>query len=91
MGVNKFTAEEKPLGNLFTVDDSIRLMQIEKINQVKSERDNSLVTTLLAQLEQDARANTNLMPTILSCCESYATLGEIADVMRNVFGEFKGV
>jgi methylmalonyl-CoA mutase, N-terminal domain len=90
VGVNKFTVEEKPLKDIFTVNDSIRQLQIEKINKVKSERDNDKVKRILSQLDSNARANVNLMPVILEAAESYATLGEIADTMRNVFGEYSG-
>lgn len=89
VGVNKFTMEEKPLGDVFTIDDSIRQLQIDKINKVKAERDNEKVKELLQTLDSNARADVNLMPTILAAAESYATLGEIADTMRNVFGEYK--
>lgn len=89
VGVNKYTVEEKPLSDIFTVDDSIRQLQIEKINKVKSERDNEKVNDLLKTLDSNARADVNLMPTILEAAENYATLGEIADTMRNVFGEYK--
>nr|MDQ3046739.1 methylmalonyl-CoA mutase family protein [Bacteroidota bacterium] len=90
VGVNKFTAEEKPLTDIFTVDDSIRQVQIEKIRQVKSDRDNAKVSSILRTLDENARADKNLMPTILEAAENYATLGEIADTMRNVFGEYSG-
>ena len=90
VGVNKFTIEEEPLKDIFTVDDSIREKQIQKINQVKSERDNVKVKELLKKLDEHARAEVNLMPTILEAAENYATLGEIADTMRNVFGEYNG-
>lgn len=89
VGVNKFTVEEKPLGDIFTVDDAIRSLQIDKINRVKASRDNAKVKKILQTLDANARANVNLMPTILEAAESYATLGEIADTMRNVFGEYK--
>jgi methylmalonyl-CoA mutase N-terminal domain/subunit len=90
VGVNKFTVEEKPLQDIFTVDDSIRQLQINKINKVKAERDNQKVKIILAKLDSDARADVNVMPAILEATESYATLGEIADTMRNVFGEYNG-
>ncbi|MBL0049499.1 MAG: methylmalonyl-CoA mutase [Bacteroidetes bacterium] len=89
VGVNKFEIDEAPILDTFTIDDSIRKVQIDKINQVKSERDNVKVNELLVQLESAAKADTNLMPIILEATENYATLGEIADVMRTVFGEFK--
>jgi methylmalonyl-CoA mutase N-terminal domain/subunit len=90
VGVNKFNIEESPLQDIFTVDDSIREKQIAKINSVKAERDNAAVASLLKKLEADARADVNVMPAILAAAENYATLGEIADVMRNVFGEYTG-
>ncbi len=90
VGVNKFTAEEKPLQDVFSIDDSIRQLQIDKINKVKAERNNTKVKTILRTLDSNARANINLMPTILEAAENYATLGEIANVMRDVFGEYTG-
>jgi methylmalonyl-CoA mutase N-terminal domain/subunit len=87
VGVNKFTVQEKPLSDIFTIDDSIRQLQIEKINKVKAERDNEKVKNILTQLDSDAKTGVNLMPSILLAAENYATLGEIADVMRGVFGE----
>jgi len=90
VGVNKFVVKEDPLSNILTVDDSIRQLQIDKINAVKASRDNTRVKAILTQLESDARGTANLMPRILEACEAYATLGEIADVMRKVFGEYSG-
>lgn len=88
VGVNRFTVEEKPLDDIFTVDDSIRQLQMEKIRQVKASRDNEKVKQILSRLDEHARSGANLMPVILEACENYATLGEIADTMRNVFGEY---
>jgi len=90
VGVNKFTVEEKPMENVFSIDDAIRQLQIDKINKVKAERDNEKVKAILKTLEANARGSVNLMPTILEAAENYATLGEIADVLRGVFGEFTG-
>lgn len=90
VGVNKFSMEEKALEDIFTVDDTIREKQIEKIRAVKANRNNEKVAALLKQLEIDAKGTANLMPTILAAAEEYATLGEIADVLRTVFGEYKG-
>lgn len=89
VGVNTFKAEEKPMGNLLTIDDSIRQTQIDKINAIKSSRNSADVKANLEAIERAARGDDNLMPHILTAVESYATLGEIADVMRGVFGEFK--
>ena len=90
VGLNKFTIEESPLENLLTVDDSIRNVQIEKIKKLKAERDNAKVQSLLKDLSQSAKDGSNLIPHILSSVEAYATLGEIADVMRGVFGLYEG-
>lgn len=89
VGVNKFTAEEKKPDNVFSVDDSIRSLQVEKLRKLKSERDNNKVKPSLAKIEEAARGTNNLMPRILQAVENYVTLGEIADVMRKVFGEYK--
>ena len=89
VGVNKYAVEEKPLENIFTVDDSIRKLQVEKIKKLKAERDNEKINGLLAKLESTAKTNENLMPVILEACENYATLGEISNTLRKVFGEYK--
>jgi methylmalonyl-CoA mutase N-terminal domain/subunit len=89
VGVNKFTVQEEPMGNLLTIDDSIRNTQIEKINAVKNSRNNADVSANLAAIDAAARSTENLMPHILKAVESYATLGEIADVLRKVYGEYR--
>ena len=91
VGVNKFPMEEPPFADLFAVDDSIRTVQTDKINKVKGERNNENVKLLLKGLESAAKDGSNVMPHILSAVEAYATLGEISDTMRNVFGEYTGV
>ena len=90
VGVNKFTIEEPPFENLFTVDDTIRQIQIDKINHVKVNRDNERVKETLQALEKAAIDGSNVMPKILDAVEAYATLGEVCDVMRGVFGEYTG-
>ncbi len=88
VGVNKYIQEEAPLTNVFRVDDSIRKHQIEKIIALKAERDNIAVANNLQNLKEAAKGNENLMPYILTAVESYATLGEIADALRDIFGEY---
>jgi methylmalonyl-CoA mutase N-terminal domain/subunit len=90
VGINKFTSEEKPLINLLKVDDAIRAFQIDKLNKVKAERDNNKVVQSLAKLKNNAMGTANLMPAILEAVECYASLGEIANTLREVFGEYKG-
>lgn len=89
VGVNKFeVAKETPMPG-FRVDDSIRDQQIEKLKALKEKRDNERVKTSLEAIRQKATGAENLMPSVIEAVENYATLGEIADVLRNVFGEYK--
>lgn len=88
VGVNRFVQEETPAESIFRVDDSIRKMQIDKINSLKASRDNNAVQDVLLQLGTAAKGTDNLMPYILTAVESYATLGEIANTLRAVFGEY---
>jgi methylmalonyl-CoA mutase N-terminal domain/subunit len=87
VGVNKYQAEVETPIPVFRVDDSIRQIQTDKLNKLKAERDNEKVVQLLANVEKAARGTENLMPHIIEAVENYATLGEVADVMRKVFGE----
>ncbi|MBU3714895.1 MAG: methylmalonyl-CoA mutase, partial [Ferruginibacter sp.] len=89
VGVNKFIseAEEKIPG--FKIDDSIQIMQSEKLKALKQRRNNELVKACLDELTENANTGKNLMPSVLKAVESYCTLGEIADTLRKVFGEYK--
>ncbi|MDF2433288.1 MAG: methylmalonyl-CoA mutase, N-terminal domain [Mucilaginibacter sp.] len=87
VGVNRFTEPEEIPVNVFRVDDSIRKKQTEKITALKNTRDADAVQTCLARLIDAANGKQNLMPFILNAVESYATLGEISDALRAVFGE----
>lgn len=87
VGVNRFTENEAPAENVFRVDDSIRKTQMEKLTKLKAERNNQAVQASLQQLKEAAKGTQNLMPYILTAVERYATLGEIADTLRSVFGE----
>jgi len=88
VGVNHFTEETTHLTDVFRVDDSIRTHQVEKLKQLKAKRVQKEVDVLLNQLKTAAAGDENLMPYILRAVEAYATLGEIADVLRAVFGEY---
>lgn len=89
VGVNKFIDPGEPIKEVFRVDDSIRQLQIEKINKLKEWRNNPEVNRSLSLLHGAATNGRNLMPFILDAVENYATLGEIADTLRNVFGEYQ--
>ncbi|PTQ93174.1 methylmalonyl-CoA mutase N-terminal domain/subunit [Mucilaginibacter yixingensis] len=88
VGVNKFVQEEKPHGDVFRVDDSVRKQQTERLDQLKNTRDNAAVKQCLNDLENAAKNSQNLMPFLLNSVQNYATLGEVANALRNVFGEY---
>ena len=91
VGLNRFhVAEEKPK-NLLRVDPAVRTAQIQRLKKLRSERDGKVVEKCLADLKQVAEGDRNLMPFILEAVKAYATLGEICDVLRGVFGEYQPV
>ena len=89
VGVNKFQTEEKNTIPVFKVDEEVQTRQIEKLKALKLKRDNDKVTASLKALHEKAISSENLMPTVLEAVENYCTLGEIADELREVFGEYK--
>jgi len=89
VGVNRFRQEsEVPLA-AFRMDPAIERQQVERLRQVRTSRDSSTVESRLKDLEEAARGSDNLMPRILAACEALATVGEISDRLRNVFGEYR--
>jgi methylmalonyl-CoA mutase N-terminal domain/subunit len=89
VGVNKFQVEEAPPTNLLEVDLSVGEAQKAKLARVKAQRDNAAVQAALAELKTAAAGTANLMPPILKAVKAYATLQEICDAMRSVFGEYQ--
>lgn len=88
VGVNRFEQAGQANEKIFRVDDSIRKAQTEKLVKLKAERNRQQVKEALDRLTMAARSTQNLMPFILTAVECYATLGEIADALRSVFGEY---
>lgn len=88
VGVNAYHSEEKPPENILKIDQAMTQKQVERVKQLKRERDNAAVGEALNVLTRTAKSDTNLMPAIISCVESYCTLGEISNALREVFGEF---
>ena len=88
VGVNKFAQKEEDFDEVFNIDESIRAIQIEKLKQLKAGRNNGAVEAALNDLKKAAQGSENLMPFILLAVEEYATLGEIANCLREVFGEY---
>ncbi|MBW1920862.1 MAG: methylmalonyl-CoA mutase [Deltaproteobacteria bacterium] len=91
VGVNSYQVEEEKPTNLLRVDPAVRVSQVEKLKKLKAERDNSKVKETLESLRQAAEGKDNLMFPIIDAVKAYATLGEICDTLRAVFGEYKGV
>jgi methylmalonyl-CoA mutase N-terminal domain/subunit len=91
IGVNKFTDEEEASPPIFKIDDSIRQVQAAKLQQLRNDRNAQEVNDKLNKISQLATDGGNMMPAIIDAVESYASLGEIADTLRNVFGEYRSV
>ena len=89
VGVNKFCTDERVSIQLQKVDPTVEEKQIQKLQKLKRERDNQKVRSSLEQLEEAAKEGVNLVPPILAAVKSYATIGEICDILRGVFGEYK--
>jgi len=91
VGVNRFQQEEERVVPTFRLDPALERSQVESLREVRAGRSRSAVAEKLAALEQAARGSGNLMPPILDAADVYATVGEIADRLRGVFGEHREV
>jgi methylmalonyl-CoA mutase, N-terminal domain len=89
VGVNAFESEEKIQRKIFRVDDSIRKIQTDKLVLLRRERDPAQCDHILQLLNDQAASGENLMPAVIQAVEAKCTLGEIADTLREVFGEYK--
>jgi methylmalonyl-CoA mutase N-terminal domain/subunit len=89
VGVNKYVTEEPPLEGLLRVDPRVGQRQRRRLRELRARRDGGRVRRLLARVEEAARGTENLMPLFIEAVEAHATLGEICDVLRGVWGEQK--
>jgi methylmalonyl-CoA mutase, N-terminal domain len=89
VGVNRFHTDEKNDTPVFRIDDSIRTLQSEKLKQLRANRDAAKVDQCLQRINDCAVSDDNLMPAVIEAVENKCTLGEIADELRAVFGEYK--
>ena len=87
VGVNKYTEGVDMEVELHEYNEEWARLQIGRLKELKSGRDNQAVTKSLKALEKAARGQENVMPFLIECCKSYATVGEMANVFRDVFGE----
>jgi methylmalonyl-CoA mutase N-terminal domain/subunit len=90
VGVNEFTGAETPI-EILRIDESVRAQQSERLRKLRAERSGDEVARQLAALRKAARGTENLMPHIYSAVKAYATLGEICDTLREVFGTHEEV
>ncbi|MDY7081590.1 MAG: methylmalonyl-CoA mutase family protein, partial [Halobacteria archaeon] len=90
VGVNEFEVDEEPEEDIHEVDEEEQQAQIEKVQALREERDSEEVEETLDALRDAAEGDDNLMPYIVEAVKAYATVGEICDAMRDIFGEYKG-
>jgi methylmalonyl-CoA mutase, N-terminal domain len=88
VGVNKFQQDAGQPPTAFHLDPELENQQISRLRDLRASRDSGTVNARLGALENAARSSDNLMPHILACAEAFATVGEISDRLRAVFGEY---
>ncbi len=92
VGVNRFTSSETATPETLQLSVEASRLQLQRLGRIKTERDEGMVRQALTDLEKAARdEEQNLFPLILQAVREYASLGEISDVLRNVFGEYAGI
>jgi len=89
VGVNRFQQDGEESLAALRIDPAIELQQVERLREVRASRNNSQVEARLGALEDAARSSDNLLPKIMASCEAFATVGEISDCLRKVFGEYR--
>ena len=89
VGVNRFQLEEEPAVNVLRIDPALEQAQVERVRALRERRNTSAVTNALAKLQQAATTDENLLPRILECVEAYATVGEISNTLREIWGEYR--
>jgi methylmalonyl-CoA mutase N-terminal domain/subunit len=88
VGVNDFTVPEEPLNDLLKIDPEVEARQAEGVRRIRAERDRQAVARTFTKLRKDCEAHSNIMPALIDCAHAYCTIGEIAQVMRDVFGTY---
>jgi methylmalonyl-CoA mutase N-terminal domain/subunit len=90
IGVNDYLIEGEKTEPVFKIDESIRLVQAEKLKKLRAERDNDVTQQNIIDIQTSAKEDRNIMPYVIKAVESKATLGEIADSLREIYGEHNG-
>ncbi len=89
VGVNKFVVKDKHIPPTLEIGIETERRQIERLKRLKEERDNQTVSEVLDRVRNVARGNENVMPVLIEAVKAYATVGEISDALREVFGEYR--
>ncbi|MFB6187782.1 MAG: methylmalonyl-CoA mutase family protein, partial [Halobacteriaceae archaeon] len=89
VGVNRFEADEEPEIDIEEVSEEDEQAKIDQLNKIKQQRDDEAVAAKLASLREAAQGDANLMPHIIDAVKAYATVGEICNELRDVFGEYQ--
>ena len=89
VGVNRFTVEGEPDPDVFPIDPELQRTQVERVKRFRSERDQAAARAALADVEAAARGTQNLLPPMKMALAAHATLGEVSDALRSVFGEYR--
>ena len=89
VGVNEYTSGDSTPSDILKVNPELEEKQRMRLAKVRAERDQAAASAALARVEAAARDGSNLMPPIIDAVRAYGTLGEIADAMRRVFGEYQ--
>ena len=88
VGVNDFRVEDEAPIDILKIDESVAREQIAGLKRLRAERDQSKVEETLAALKTAAGTDENMMEPVLTCVRAYATLGEICDTLRSVYGTY---
>ena len=89
VGVNRFQVDEEPPVNVLRIDPALEQAQIDRVRALRARRDTPATTTAINKLKQAATTDENLLPRILECVESSATVGEISNALRDIWGEYR--
>ena len=89
VGQNQFTIEEETQPDLLRVDPAVQVAQEKRLQELKAHRDENTVQKALAAVGAAAKEDANLFPPVLDAVRSYATLGEICSILRQVYGEYQ--
>jgi methylmalonyl-CoA mutase N-terminal domain/subunit len=89
VGINDFEIKDEAPIDVLLIDESVAERQIGKLRELRASRDNGKIQATLAALETAARGDANMMYPILDCVRAYATLGEMCDTLRGVYGEYE--